>query len=58
VIDAPSQVRIRRRTFRFKVTEPGYEDLSDEQIRRMIALAPRSRDGTVTLADGMGGSSG
>lgn len=30
--------------FRFKVTEPGYEDLSGEQIRRMIAAAPSARD--------------
>ncbi|PJF01984.1 transposase [Streptomyces carminius] len=30
--------------FRFKVTEPGYEDLSGEQIRRMIDAAPSARD--------------
>ncbi|MFE0332487.1 transposase, partial [Streptomyces sp. NPDC058960] len=30
--------------FRFKVTEPGYEDLSGEQIRRMIAAARSARD--------------
>jgi integrase len=30
--------------FRFPVSEPGYEDLSAEQIRRMIADAPRARD--------------
>ncbi|MCL3998778.1 tyrosine-type recombinase/integrase [Streptomyces lavenduligriseus] len=30
--------------FRFKVTEPGYEDLSGEQIRGMIAAAPSARD--------------
>ncbi|MGW3739859.1 tyrosine-type recombinase/integrase [Streptomyces sp. NPDC005146] len=31
-------------SFRFKITDPGYEDLSDEQIRRMIAIAPKARD--------------
>ncbi|WP_081952557.1 tyrosine-type recombinase/integrase [Kitasatospora phosalacinea] len=30
--------------FRFRVTEPGYEDLTPDQIARMIALAPRARD--------------
>lgn len=30
--------------FRFQVSEPGYEDLSPEQIRRMIADTPRARD--------------
>ncbi|MFE4254258.1 tyrosine-type recombinase/integrase [Streptomyces sp. NPDC056910] len=36
--------QVQRAAFRFKITEPGYEDLSDEQIRQMIALAPRARD--------------
>ncbi|MFI9726269.1 tyrosine-type recombinase/integrase [Streptomyces sp. NPDC052092] len=30
--------------FRFQDSEPGYEDLSPEQIRRMIADTPRARD--------------
>ncbi|MGV9855550.1 tyrosine-type recombinase/integrase [Streptomyces sp. NPDC003442] len=30
--------------FRFQVSEPGYQDLSPEQIRRMIADAPQARD--------------
>lgn len=30
--------------FRFQVSEPGYEDLSPQQIRRMIADTPRARD--------------
>lgn len=34
----------RTAAFRFKVAEPGYEDLSPEQIRHMIALAPRARE--------------
>ncbi|MFD0319379.1 tyrosine-type recombinase/integrase [Streptomyces flavalbus] len=36
--------QVEAAVFRFKVTEPGYEDLSDEQIRRMIAAAPSARD--------------
>ncbi|MFF3359809.1 tyrosine-type recombinase/integrase [Streptomyces sp. NPDC002917] len=36
--------QVRAATFRFKITEPGYEDLSAEQIRRMLALAPRARE--------------
>ncbi|WP_346009644.1 tyrosine-type recombinase/integrase [Streptomyces sp. SID1328] len=36
--------QVEAAAFRFKVTEPGYEDLSDEQIRRMIAAAPSARD--------------
>lgn len=36
--------QVRAATFRFKITEPGYEDLSPEQIRHMMALAPRARD--------------
>ncbi|WP_257004309.1 hypothetical protein [Streptomyces sp. SA15] len=32
--------QVEAAAFRFKVTEPGYEDLGDEQIRRMIAAAP------------------
>ncbi|MGW3746907.1 tyrosine-type recombinase/integrase [Streptomyces sp. NPDC005146] len=35
---------VQTASFRFKITEPGYEDLSDEQIRRMIALTTRARD--------------
>lgn len=38
------QRHVRAATFRFKVAEPGYEDLSDEQIQRMLALAPRARE--------------
>jgi integrase len=30
--------------FRFQITEPGYEDLTADQIRRMIRHAPRARD--------------
>ncbi|MGA5550985.1 tyrosine-type recombinase/integrase [Streptomyces pseudogriseolus] len=30
--------------FRFQDSEPGHEDLSPEQIRRMIANTPRARD--------------
>ncbi|MER6431925.1 tyrosine-type recombinase/integrase [Streptomyces sp900105245] len=36
--------QVRAAAFRFKITEPGYEDLSPEQIRRMLALAPRARE--------------
>ncbi len=36
--------QVRAAAFRFKITEPGFEDLSSEQIRRMIALAPRARE--------------
>ncbi|WP_406469967.1 hypothetical protein [Streptomyces sp. NBC_01615] len=36
--------QVRAAMFRFQITEPGSEDLSDEQIRRMIALAARARD--------------
>lgn len=30
--------------FRFRMTEPGYQDLTPTQIAEMIALAPRARD--------------
>ncbi|MCW1100021.1 MULTISPECIES: tyrosine-type recombinase/integrase [Streptomyces] len=30
--------------FRFRITEPGYEDLTPDQIAHMIDLAPRARD--------------
>lgn len=33
--------QVRAATFRFKITEPGYEDLSPEQIRHMLTLAMR-----------------
>ncbi|WP_309505199.1 tyrosine-type recombinase/integrase [Streptomyces sp. KM273126] len=36
--------QVEAAAFRFKVTEPGYEDLSGEQIRRMIDAAPSARD--------------
>ncbi|MGW0868987.1 tyrosine-type recombinase/integrase [Streptomyces sp. NPDC002740] len=36
--------QVEAAVFRFKVTEPGYEDLSDEQIRRMIDAASSARD--------------
>jgi integrase len=36
--------QVRAVAFRFKITEPGYEDLAPEQIRRMLALAPRARE--------------
>ncbi|MFI0976434.1 tyrosine-type recombinase/integrase [Streptomyces sp. NPDC021093] len=36
--------QIQAAAFRFKSTETGYQDLSPEQIRRMIALTPRARD--------------
>jgi integrase/recombinase XerD len=36
--------QVEAAAFRFRVTEPGYEDLSGEQIRRMIALAVSARD--------------
>lgn len=36
--------QVQAAAFRFKVTEPGSEDLSGEQIRRMIAAAPSARD--------------
>ncbi|MFB7225567.1 hypothetical protein [Streptomyces sp. NPDC056227] len=35
---------VQAASFRFRIAEPGYEDLSDEQIRRVIAIAPRARD--------------
>ncbi|MFE3864834.1 tyrosine-type recombinase/integrase [Streptomyces goshikiensis] len=35
---------VQAAAFRFRIAEPGYEDLSDEQIRHMIAIAPRARD--------------
>ncbi|MFE7394547.1 tyrosine-type recombinase/integrase [Streptomyces sp. NPDC057582] len=35
---------VRAASFRFRIAEPGYEDLSDEQIRRVIAIALRARD--------------
>ncbi|MEV0468554.1 tyrosine-type recombinase/integrase [Streptomyces prunicolor] len=38
------QYQVDAAAFRFRGTEPGYEDLSDEQIRRMIALAASARD--------------
>jgi integrase len=38
------QRQVEAAAFRFKVTEPGYEDLSGEQIRGMIAAAPSARD--------------
>jgi integrase len=36
--------QVQASAFRFQVSEPGYEDLSPEQIRRMIADTPRARD--------------
>ncbi|MFI0901589.1 tyrosine-type recombinase/integrase [Streptomyces sp. NPDC020983] len=36
--------QVRAATFRFKIAEPGYEDLDPEQIRRMLVLAPRARE--------------
>ncbi|MFF9673678.1 tyrosine-type recombinase/integrase [Streptomyces eurythermus] len=36
--------QIEAAAFRFQTTEPGYEDLSGEQIRGMIAAAPSCRD--------------
>ncbi len=42
--ESGQQHQVEAAAFRFKVTEPGYEDLSDEQIRRMIALVPSARD--------------
>jgi len=35
---------VQAASFRFRIAEPGYEDLSDEQIRHMIAIALRARD--------------
>ncbi|MFD9427485.1 MULTISPECIES: tyrosine-type recombinase/integrase [unclassified Streptomyces] len=35
---------VQAASFRFRIAEPGYEDLSDEQIRHMIAIASRARD--------------
>lgn len=36
--------QVRAATFRFKIAEPGYEDLDPEQIRRMLVLALRARE--------------
>ncbi|MFJ9551955.1 tyrosine-type recombinase/integrase [Streptomyces erythrochromogenes] len=38
------RLEVQAAAFRFRINEPGYEDLSDEQIRRMIALTSRARD--------------
>ncbi|MFF7251512.1 tyrosine-type recombinase/integrase [Embleya sp. NPDC008237] len=35
---------VQAATFRFRVTESGYQDLSRDRIRRMITTAPRARD--------------
>jgi integrase/recombinase XerD len=35
---------VQGRTLRFAVAEPGYETLTDEQIRTMLTLASRARD--------------
>ncbi|MER6504169.1 tyrosine-type recombinase/integrase [Streptomyces sp. NPDC001455] len=35
---------IQAAAFRFQITEPGYEDLTPEQIRHMIGQVPRARD--------------
>ncbi|MGW3209080.1 hypothetical protein [Streptomyces sp. NPDC001135] len=42
--EASQRRQAQAAAFRFQVTEPGYEDLSGEQIRRMIALAPSAQD--------------
>lgn len=42
--DSGRRLQVEAAAFRFKVTEPGYEDLSGEQIRRMIDTAPSARD--------------
>jgi integrase len=42
--ESGQQRPVEAAAFRFKVTEPGYEDLSGEQIRRMITAAPSARD--------------
>ncbi|MEV6886212.1 hypothetical protein [Streptomyces sp. NPDC051135] len=36
--------QVRAAAFRFKITEPDFEEFSPEQIRRMLALAPRARE--------------
>ena len=38
------QPLVRVSAFRFRSTEPGYQDLAPEQVRAMIAAAPRARD--------------
>lgn len=42
--ESNKQRQVHVAAFRFKIAEPGYEDLSDEQIRGMIARARRARD--------------
>ncbi|MET8102256.1 tyrosine-type recombinase/integrase [Streptomyces sp. NPDC005236] len=36
--------QVQEAAFRFKAVQPGFEDLSPAQIRRMIASRPRARD--------------
>jgi len=38
------QPLVRAASFRFRTTEPGYQDLDPEQVRAMIAAAPHARD--------------
>lgn len=42
--ESGQRLQVEAAAFRFQITEPGYEDLSDDQIRRMIAGAARARD--------------
>lgn len=36
--------QVQAAAFRFRVAEPGFQDLTPQQIRRMIAMVPRARD--------------